>query len=62
MGDGKWPGTAGAAVGAGGWIRRCCGDDAEVEVAVGVAVMEEPAVDLVENGVWEEAGLIDCQR
>ena len=29
---------------------------------VGVAVMEEPAVELVENGVREEAGLIDCQR
>ena len=51
------------AAGAGGWIRRCCGDDdAEVEAAVGVAVMEEPAVELVENGVREEAGLIDCQR
>ena len=24
--------------------------------------MEEPAVELVENGVREEAGLIDCQR
>lgn len=53
------------AAGAGGWIRRCCDrdDDAEVEVAVvGVAVIEEPAVELVENGVREEAGLIDYRK